>query len=135
MWALVVEFQSKPDPEMNGRLLEYVARLRLGLRHGRGRRGRYQVAAALVNLTGKAQPDHLTMELPGSETPGLEFRVALKALREEDAPATLAGIAEGRVAACLLPWISLMKGAGDPTIIETWKEVASRKVPERRRTD
>ena len=34
VWALVTEFQAEPDPEMLDRLLEYLARLRRGFRHG-----------------------------------------------------------------------------------------------------
>src|SRR4051812_33359953 len=37
-WALAVEFQTDPDPEMLDRLLEYLGRLRRGLRQGPRRR-------------------------------------------------------------------------------------------------
>ncbi len=44
-----------------------------------------------------------------------------RTLRDEDAAATLADIAAGRTSRCLLPWISLMRGGGEPSIIEEWK--------------
>ncbi|MHC5541618.1 hypothetical protein ACYOEI_25635, partial [Singulisphaera rosea] len=50
-WAVVTEFQAEPEPEMLDRLLEYLARLRRGLRHGAQRRDRFKVVAALVGLT------------------------------------------------------------------------------------
>ncbi len=129
IWALVTEFQAEPDPDMLDRLLEYLARLRRGHRHGPQRRDKYQVIAALVNLTGPPQPDTLDMVLPGIDTPGLNLRVGVRTLREEDALAILTEIAEGRTAPCLLPWISLMKGADRPDTIERWKQRAS-EVPE-----
>ena len=52
LWALIVEFQSEPDPEILERLLEYMIRLRREVRHGSDRRERYVTAAVLLNLTG-----------------------------------------------------------------------------------
>jgi hypothetical protein len=123
-WALVIESQAEPDPDMLDRLLEYLARLRRELRHGFERRDKYQVVAAVLNLTGPAQPDLLGMSLPGPVVPGLTLRAVVKTLREEDAAATLIGIGEGRIARCLLCWISLMSGADERDTIELWKRVA-----------
>ena len=89
------------------------------------RRAKYQVVAALVNLTGPAQPDTLEMALPGLASPGLHFSAAVRTLRDEDAAATLDQIAAGATSRCLLCWISLMRGGGKPGIIERWKQVAS----------
>lgn len=61
---------------------------------------------------------------PRSEV-GLRLRIVLRTLREEDAAATLDAIAAGTVARCLLPWIPLMRGAGEAAIIEKWKELAA----------
>jgi len=63
-WALVIEFQAEPDPDILDRLLEYLARLRRELQPGAERRSRYAVLGALVNLTGPVQPDTLEMTLP-----------------------------------------------------------------------
>ena len=130
-WALVVEFQSEPDPEILDRLLEYVARLRRELRHGPDRLGRYRVAAALVHLTGSRAPELLDMTLPGAPALGLRLRIISRALRDEPAAATLAEIAAGRATRWLLPWIPLMKGAGKTTMVEEWKLLAEAE-PDRR---
>ena len=123
-WALVNEFQTVPKADILDRLLDYLASLRLELRHGPQRRGKYQVVAAVVNLTGAAQPDTLEMGLPGRDTPNLRFQVAVRTLRDEDAALTLDQIAAGTTSRCLLCWISLMRGGGDPSIIERWKAIA-----------
>ncbi len=124
-WAIVNEFQTDPQPEILDRRLEYSARLLRGLRYGPQRRGKYQVIAALVNLTGPAQPDTLEMSLPGPDAPGLRLRAATRTLRDEEAASTLEQIASGAVSRCLLCWISLMRGGGEPAIMERWKQIAS----------
>jgi hypothetical protein len=123
-WAIVTEFQTEPDLEILDRLLEYVARLRRALRSGPRRRAKFQVVAALVNLTGPAPPDTLEMALPGLAVPVVRLQVATRTLREEDAALTLDRIAAGELSRCLLCWISLMQGGGDPAIIERWKDIA-----------
>jgi hypothetical protein len=120
--ALVVEFQSQPDPDMLDRLFEYLARLRRELRHGPQRQGKYPVVAALLNLTGPAQPDALDMRLAGAE---LHLQVVLKTLREEDAGRTVQEIVAGRLARGILPWVPLMHGGGESDIINQWKAVAA----------
>jgi hypothetical protein len=132
-WALVVEFQTEPEPDMLARLLEYLARLRRSLRFGPERRGKFQVAAALVSLTGPAQPDTLKMALPGLGAPSLHFHPAVRTLRAEDAGTTLDRIAAGQTSRCLLSWISLMRGGGEPDIIERWKVIASHESDHSRR--
>ena len=52
-WALPVEFQLRPDPEMFGRFLGYLGALWLEVRPAGGDEDRYAVAAVLVNLTGR----------------------------------------------------------------------------------
>jgi len=125
-WAVPVEFQTEPTPDILDRLLEYVARLRRGLRHGAHQRRKYQVAAALVHLTGPVQKHTLTMQLPGLPSIGLNFQVALRTLREEDASTTLAGIADGRIDRCILPWIPLMHEGTGSSIIKQWQELAEK---------
>jgi hypothetical protein len=134
-WALVIEHQAEPDPDMLDRLLEYLARLRRELRHGPERRGKYQVIAAVLNLTGPAQPDLLEMALPGLVRPGLAFSAVVKTLRQEDAAAALDGIAKGRVARCILSWISLMLGGEGRDTIERWKALAAAEPDRRLRAD
>lgn len=45
-------------------------------------------------------------------------------MRDEDAAATLAGIAGGQIAQCILPFIPLMHGGDEPAIITQWQQVA-----------
>src|SRR5581483_2778837 len=99
--ALDLEFQTENDPDILERMLEYVTRLRRELRHGDDQHGRFRVLGALVNLTGPAQPDTLEMRLIDPAGVGLRFQVILRTLRDEDAPATLAEIAAGRVSRCV----------------------------------
>jgi hypothetical protein len=134
-WAVVVEFQTENEADMLDRLLEYLARLRRELRYGEGRREKYQVAAAVVNLTGPAQEDTLEMILPGEAGAGLRLQVVVRTLRDEDAAATLEGIAEGRLAGCILVFIPLMHGGGEPGIIERWKAIAAREPDTSLRSD
>jgi len=84
-WAVINEFQTEPETEILDRELEYVALIRRALRFGPQRRGKFQVVATLVNLTGPAQPDTLEMGLPGLDAPILRLQVATRTLRDEDA--------------------------------------------------
>ena len=124
-WALVGEFQSEPQPDTLDRLLEYVSRLNRELNRNVTPKRRVRVADALVNLTGRRQSSRLEMELPGGAGVGLAFQVAPKTLPEEDAAATLAGIESGAIGRCVLPWIPLMRGAGQRSIIKEWRRLAS----------
>jgi hypothetical protein len=134
-WAIVVEFQSEPEPDMLERLHEYVARWRREKRPGPNRQGRFQVAAALLNLTGPIQPDTLEMLLPVPKDWGLRLKIVLRTLREESAADTLAGIARNQVARCILPWIPLMHGGAEPAIIDEWKRLAETEPSNRLRAD
>jgi hypothetical protein len=133
-WAAVIEFQTVPHGDMLDRLLEYVGRLRRELRHGPDRQGKYTVVPVLLNLTGPPQPDTLDMDLPGT-TARLFMGVELRTLRKQDAAGTLAHIAAGAVARCVLPWIPLMHGAGEAGIIEQWKQLAGAEADDRIRAD
>jgi hypothetical protein len=107
------------------RLLEYVARLRRELRCGPHRRDKYQVVAAVVNLTGAPQGDTLEMSLPGLTSPIVRIQAVTRTMRDEDAALTLDRIAAGEVSRCLLSWISLMRGGSEPGIIKRWQQIAS----------
>jgi hypothetical protein len=56
-WLMVFEFQSRHDEDKLDVTLAEAARLRLEVRHGEGRRGKYRVAVAMVYLR----------RLPGSD--------------------------------------------------------------------
>jgi hypothetical protein len=118
-WAVPLEFQLKPDSAMFGRLLEYLGRLWRERRpEGRHHR-RYLVGAALVNLTGKRRTASRQMRF-GQTAVMTNLGVAERNMAREDAAATLAAIAEGRVARCLLAFIPLMHGGGEAVIIQQW---------------
>jgi hypothetical protein len=122
---VVNELETDPEHEILDRALEYVVRIRRILRHGPRRRGKFQVIATMLNLTGAPQPEILEMGLPGQEVPGLRFHLVTRNLREEDAAETLDGIAAGTISRCLLSWISLMRGGAEPDIMERWKHLAA----------
>ncbi len=123
-WAVVVEFESEPDPLGLARLFNYLGQLYLELESDPEKRGKYAVGGALLNLTGAEESDTLEMRLPGREEYGEWLRVVLRTLRTVDGAATLAGIAAGEIDRCLLPWIALMHGAADPGIIKEWRRLA-----------
>jgi hypothetical protein len=125
LWALVIEIQSEPDPEILDRLLEYMIRLRREVRHGPERRVQYGTAGALLNLTGPPQPDVRDMALPCGAEVRLRFRPAVRTMRDEDAAATLRGIDAATIGRCILPWIPLMHGGGDLSTMEEWKRLAA----------
>ena len=125
LWALIVEFQSEPDPEILDRLLEYLVRLRREFRYGSDRRIQYWTAACLLNLTGPTQTDELDMVLPCTNEVRLRFRPHVRTLRDDDAAATLHAIEAGTFGRSILPWIPLMHGGGDLSTIEVWKRMAN----------
>jgi hypothetical protein len=134
-WAVVVEFQTEPDADMQERLLEYLGRLRREVRHGPHGRDRYPVAALLVNLTGTGPGRDLDMVLPGPAKWGTWSRVGGADLVTVDAAATLARIAADEVTAALLPWLPLMRGAGEPAVIAEWVRLAQTAPNSRRRQE
>ncbi|HEV3448876.1 MAG TPA: hypothetical protein VG099_29845 [Gemmataceae bacterium] len=132
-WVIPIEFQTRPDPELFGRLLEYLGRLWLELRPPSLPQGRFAVAAAVINLTGAGQTSReMLLGATGLRTC---LTVAERNLREEDAAQTLARIADGRVVRCLLPFIPLMHYGGEARKIERWKQLAQAEPDARRRAD
>jgi hypothetical protein len=122
--AVVLEFQTRNDGDILERLFDYAARLRLDVRPVADPSRRYDVVAAVVNLTGPGQPGVLEMTLPGEASVGTVFRVRVVALREDDAARVLDGVAGGAIARCVLPWVPLMRGGGEPATMERWRELA-----------
>jgi hypothetical protein len=143
----VADFQTEPDPLMLLRLLEYLARLLRERLHTPGAAERPWVGAALLNLTGPKQEDTLTLlgsallppveaeEPPPPEAAELRWRIRQKTLSEEDAAETLTRIAAREHSRCLLPWVPLMQGGGEPAIIQRWKQLAEAEPNATRRAD
>lgn len=132
-WAVAVEFQTVPDPEMFGRLLGYLSGLWHALRPDDERGSRFHVGAAVVNLTGTGAASR-DLRWPGT---GLvtHLGVVERNLERESAEELLAGIEAGRWSRCLLPWVPLMTGGGDPGIIDRWKLLAEGEPDRRRRAE
>lgn len=132
-WAMPVEFQTRAQGNMFGRLLEYLARLWIELRPPGMPNGHYRLVAGIVNLTGMGRTSR-DMELGQT---GLRtcLHVAERNLAKEDAAATLQGITDGTITRCILPWIPLMRGGAEAGIIDRWKELARAEPDSRRRSD
>ena len=64
-WAVAVEFQAAPDPVMFGRLLGYLSDIWTHLRPDPERGSRFEVGAAVVNLTGTGRASR-RMEWPAA---------------------------------------------------------------------
>jgi hypothetical protein len=114
---LDTEVQSRPHLDMPERLGEYAFQLRRERRHARGRHGKYQVIGAVLNLTGAVQPHLLDMTEAALNGAGLRIVVFQRTLREENAGETLQRVAIGELDRCVLPWIPLMRGGGEASII------------------
>jgi hypothetical protein len=132
-WALAVEFQTAPDPEMFGRLVDYLSVLWRHLRPDAERGSRFQVGAAVVNLTGNGLASR-RMEWPEAGL-ATELKVVERNLEAESADELLKGIESGRWSRCLLPWVPLMAGAGEPGLADRWKSIATGEPDSRRRAE
>jgi hypothetical protein len=137
LWALALEFQVEPDPDMFGRMLIYLGTLWMEKRPDTLRGSRYQLAACVVNLTGtsSAMPTSHRFTWPGSDE--LECRLVAREryLAEESAKATLEQIAHEGYDRAILPWIPPMAGGCDAAVIAQWLELAGGEPDERRRAD
>jgi hypothetical protein len=132
-YALILEFQTDPDPNITERLTIYAMLLRQELPRPAGG-DKYPVGAAVVNLRGSPASADLILPLPGCAGRGMFIRPLPRNLADEDAAATLAGVAAGGVAPCLLPWIPLMRGGDVPAIITEWKRLAGQEADGARRS-
>jgi hypothetical protein len=59
----------------------------------------------------------------------------VRTLARESAADTLAAIARGTVARCVLPWIPLIRGAAEAGIIEEWKRLGEIEPDEQQRAN
>lgn len=134
-WLILLEFQAEPDPKMPGRLLSELGRLWIDHRFDNTPNSRYQLAAAVVNLTGTSRsvPASQSYVMPVPVPLGLTLNVRECYLAEESAATTLDRMAAGEVALCVLPLVPLMKGGGESATMERWKEVAGREADAQRR--
>jgi len=132
-WIVPVEFQSRPDPDMFGRMLIYASSLWMALHPDEERGSRFALGAAVVKLTGQGTASRRMEWSKGDTT--LEFRPVERNLEYESADELLAGVESGRWSRCLLVWVPLMAGADDPILIDRWKRLAATEPDSRRRAD
>jgi hypothetical protein len=114
---------------MFGRLLGYLSKLWLNRKPDDERGSRFQLGAAVVNLSGSGATSR-EMRWPAA---GLvtQLTVVERNLEREAAVELLAAIEAGR-SRCLLPWIPLMLGGDNADTIDRWKALAEAE-PDRRR--
>jgi hypothetical protein len=122
---LIIELATEPRPEDRTRLGIYELLLAIEVR-GVLEQGP-PVYGAIIHLTGSQKDGPLCLTHSATH-PGVLVEPIEVWLADEDAAATLALIESGEVALCILPWIVLMRGGGDPPLIERWKQAASREL-------
>ncbi|HYT93330.1 MAG TPA: hypothetical protein VEL76_31730 [Gemmataceae bacterium] len=126
-WLFPVEFQTEPDPDMFGRLLVQMGNSWQQLRPDPEPGSRYQLGAAVVNLTGssKSAPASRVYQLPGDDDLLCGGRFRERHLAEESADATLTRIENKELSRVLLVFVPAMQGSGEDGIIKRWLSVAS----------
>jgi hypothetical protein len=130
---LVLEFQTRHDPDKLDVTLEEVARLRLHARHGHDRRGKYRVLTALIYLRGQCPNASLDMTLP--EGIGTRHTPLIWNVEEDSAADVLAALEAGQATWGTLFWVPLMSGGDEETVITRWKERTLAIADRRRRGD
>jgi hypothetical protein len=132
-WAIPIEFQLAPDHLMFGRLLIYLGRLWIDAKPSPERGDRFEVAALVVNLTGRGNSGR---DMAWTEA-GLRTALSKpdRDLAGYAAAAVLADIAAGRVTKVVLPFIPLMQGGGEDAIIRQWVDFASAETDAGKRGD
>jgi hypothetical protein len=123
--ALIVEFMAESRSNTLDRLLAYVVRARTEPAAAKGQVLPPQLGGVVINLTGPAQARAVQVAFPGVAECDWGFSILQRTLREEAAGDTLADIAAGRTTRWLLPWIPLMNGGAEMSIMEQWQQVAS----------
>jgi len=83
------------------------------------------VYGAIVHLTGSRKGGPLRLSKSASH-PGVLVKPIEVWLADQSPADTLARIESGELALCILPWVVLMRGGGDPELIERWKQLAGR---------
>lgn len=86
-----------------------------------------------MNLTGTGSAAR-EMRWPGA---GLTMHLGVveRNLEQESADELVSGIESGRWSRCLLPWVPLMSGGGDPAIVDRWILLAEAEPDSRKRAE
>jgi hypothetical protein len=118
---------------MFGRLLAYLAQLWQSVKPDPGRGSRFNVGAAVLNLTGAGNASR-EMRLAGTPV-ATHLSAAERNLARESADDTVSRIESGGLGRAVLPWVPLMAGGGEETITQRWKRVAEQEPSDRRRAE
>ncbi len=119
--AGLVEFQTKPAPDMFGRMLLAGAICWQTVRPSNLPGDRYELCAVVVNLTGTGDSAR-HMHLGASEWSLKPVEVNLSTL---DAGEVLDQVEAGEAPADVLAWVSVMQRGDDPSIVQRWLAIAS----------
>jgi hypothetical protein len=116
-WALLLEFQIVPDPEMFGRVLRHLGSIWQYVWPDEERGSRFCLGAAVINLTGRGRCSQQMRWLGAKLTTHLG--VVEHNLEYERADELLNGVESGMWPRSLLPFIPLMIGGDETDIIES----------------
>jgi hypothetical protein len=132
-WAVVVEFQFAPDPEMFGRLLVYLGQVWLELRPSDLPGDRFCVTAVVVNLTGRGNSGRqLVWPEADVETKLKPAELNLAGLRAAE---VLDGVEAGSIPPVVLAWLPVMQNGAEDGIIQRWLMLAGEEADAGRRAD
>jgi hypothetical protein len=120
---VLVEFQSEPEKHMLQRLGVYELLLSREVAPEDAAGAEVAVGSVLVHLRGEEATPRLVLGVPGTGK-GTRVEPLIVNLYKDDAAGTLTDMSAGRTGLCVLPWVPLMRGAGQPALIEEWKRVA-----------
>jgi hypothetical protein len=131
-WAILIEFQTKPDFDMAFRIGRYLCDVGQTLLPSPLPGDRFALGAVLVHLTGTSPVAHVS-QWPEADTE-LVIRLRVVNLAALVARRVLAEIATQQTPWVVLGWIPLMVGGTDAEVVELWKQVAN-EAPEGLRAD
>jgi hypothetical protein len=123
LW-LIVEFESEPERFILQRLGVYELLLSMEIAQLLGLQANavIPVGSVVIHLTGQRDSTQVSLGVEGTNK-GTNVAPLIVNLRQDSATDTLAAIASGKFGLCILPWIPLMAGGGEPAIIEEWKRL------------
>jgi hypothetical protein len=135
-WACLIEAQAQPIPRLAVWLLVYLGLLHEDLRSGPHDRDRFGMLGAVLNLTDTVLATTIDWTPPAPpDGPSVHAGFAVRNVRQESAEQTLAAIASGETALCILVWVPLMEGGDRPEVMERWQELALRQPQKHVRAD
>jgi hypothetical protein len=120
---LIVEVETEPRPDGLARLGIYELLLAIEVR-GVLDDGP-PVYGAIIHLTGTRKRGPLLLTRSAGD-PGVLVKPIEVWLAELSAADTVALLESRVLALCILPWVVLMRGGGEPALIERWKRLAER---------